>query len=272
MRAFFVLLLSAVACLGQGFGFTDVAFMAQHATVAAGGGAYTANATTFATSQYQTNNGLTGVANSKIFTASMWIKVGTDSTRTLIAEAGPFFIINRNFGGALHITAENAATTTILDATTGPNAAVAGGGWNHILISIDLSSTLNRHIYTNDVEDTSVTWTTYSNDTIQYSRSDTPSWGVGADQSGGSKFDGCLSELYFNFATYIDFSNATNRRKFDDGGSPLKPVDLGTDGSTPTGTAPIMYFKDPYTSFGNNSGTGGNFGVENGPYTSCVAP
>jgi len=40
-----------------------------------------------------------------------------------------------------------------------------------------------------------------------------------------------------------------------------KPVSLGSDGSTPTGTAPTVYLKNPFGTFQNNLGGGGNFTV-----------
>jgi len=41
----------------------------------------------------------------------------------------------------------------------------------------------------------------------------------------------------------------------------IKPVDLGSDGSTPTGTAPIMYFsrRNGASTWGDNKGSGGTF-------------
>ena len=40
-----------------------------------------------------------------------------------------------------------------------------------------------------------------------------------------------------------------------------RPVSLGSDGSKPTGTAPPIYLKGPASTWGVNSGTGGNFTV-----------
>ena len=59
-------------------------------------------------------------------------------------------------------------------------------------------------------------------------------------------------------------STATNRLKFlaADG----KPANLGADGSTPTGTQPILYLANPFGTFQNNLGSGGNF-TENGELT-----
>jgi hypothetical protein len=61
------------------------------------------------------------------------------------------------------------------------------------------------------------------------------------------------------FATdYIDFSQEANRNKFVD--QLGYPIDLGDDGSEPTGSSPLIYMKfDNTASFGTNLGTGGDF-------------
>ena len=55
----------------------------------------------------------------------------------------------------------------------------------------------------------------------------------------------------------VDFSSEANRLKFRDAFG--NPVSLGTDGSTPTGTAPAIYMRFDPASQGTNSGTGGAF-------------
>jgi hypothetical protein len=67
-------------------------------------------------------------------------------------------------------------------------------------------------------------------------------------------FNGQMCELYLNTTQYLN--DPTN---FASGG---KPISLGSNGELPTGTAPIVYLRSPYTSFNTNSGTGGNFIIE----------
>ena len=77
-------------------------------------------------------------------------------------------------------------------------------------------------------------------------------------------FVGDMAEVWFD-DSYIDFSTEANRRKFATAGG--KPVDVGTDGSTPTGGQPIIYLSvrpgDAAADFVTNRGTGGNF-TQNG--------
>ena len=101
------------------------------------------------------------------------------------------------------------------------------------------------------------------NDNIDFTDTD---WGVGSTTLGASKLNACLSEFWVS-NEYIDLSVEANRRKFID--SSGKPVDLGSDGSTPTGTAPLIYLPNPSGTFENNAGTGGNFTVT-GALTACA--
>jgi hypothetical protein len=85
-------------------------------------------------------------------------------------------------------------------------------------------------------------------------------------------YKGVLGQFYFD-PNYIDLSVQANREKFVSGtGASVKPVDFGTDGSTPTGTQPIIYLNNPFGTFQNNLGSGGNFTeagqLEDGGYVS----
>lgn len=73
----------------------------------------------------------------------------------------------------------------------------------------------------------------------------------------GSNFVGDAADTWIAPGQFIDFSVEANRRKFIDVNG--KPVDLGADGSTPTGTAPPMFFSGNAAGFPTNKGTGGVF-------------
>jgi len=121
-----------------------------------------------------------------------------------------------------------------------------------------LADTTKRHLYVNDVSDLLVA--VYVNEIINYT---VESWVVGASSTGTFKFNGAIAELWFNMGQYLDFSVEANRRKFISATG--KPVNLGSDGSTPTGVAPIVYQRinggDAAAGFATNLGTGGNFSV-----------
>ena len=221
-------------------------------------GGYNPNAVKFdGTNDYLTRGAdLTGIADSKSGIFSCWVRVDTEGNGRLLYSATGLwrFGVTKNSGLGFSISGKNAAGTYILQIATTANH-LASAKWLHILASWDLAAAAS-YIYINDVADQTVT--TRTNDTIDYATS-TPNWGVGADSDGATKHNGALSELYFAPGQYLDFSVESNRRKFIDAAG--LPVSLGADGSTPTGTAPIIYLKGDYSAFGTNSGSGGNFTV-----------
>lgn len=91
--------------------------------------------------------------------------------------------------------------------------------------------------------------------------------GNGASGIASNPFNGDMAEFWLSM-TRLDFSVEANRRKFYSATG--KPVDVGSDGSTPTGSAPEVYLSvrpgDAASDFATNRGTGGNF-TENGTLT-----
>jgi hypothetical protein len=96
-----------------------------------------------------------------------------------------------------------------------------------------------------------------SNTTIDYTIAD---WAVGGDVGGSNLADGDVAEVFFT-DEYLDISVVANRRKFITAG--LRPVDVGSDGSTPTGTAALIYLSGATSTWHTNDGSGGGF-TENG--------
>ena len=130
----------------------------------------------------------------------------------------------------------------------------SGTAWRHLLSSWDRGSATPQ-LYIDDTSDISIA--ANGSGAFDYTRGE---FSTGSDNSGGSPFNGAMAEFYFAPGQYLDFSVEANRRKFITASG--KPVDLGTDGSTPTGTAPIVYHSlrpgDAATVFANNKGSGGN--------------
>lgn len=202
--------------------------------------------------------GLTGAADSKLWTASVWIRPDLVSVGGRIVAAANSLAgaangarVTLGAGGTnFTLYGTNAAGTDILNINS---SALVPGKLNHCLVSVDLANTSNRHIYINGVSDLAAV-VTYVNDTIDFTKAD---WAIAAGPNASSKFGGELSELWFAPGVYIDFSIAANREKFRD--SEGRPVDLGATGSAPTGTAPLVYMKNIASTLGVNAGTGGNF-------------
>ena len=158
----------------------------------------------------------------------------------------------------------NSSDTTIMQCLAAANTVLVAHGWQHWLFSWNTTGS-KRHLYLNDVEGLAAG--SISEDALGDLANSTPKWAVGATTTGGSDFNGQISELYFDPTTYTDLSVEANRRKFitESGHA----ADLGTDGSKPTGTSPILYLPDGDAT--DNKGTGGNF-TKTGTPTAVAGP
>jgi hypothetical protein len=205
---------------------------------------------------------------------SFWSKWATDVETVMNVFAGNYPAggaagvgpnIYRSGGFSMYFDGYVSAGTRALimqSVGTGGGQFKVANGWRHVMASWNLA-TAAKHLYV-DGADALQAGGTYTNDNIDYTQSN---YCVGAFTDGANKVNCCLSDFYFNSAEYIDLSDAGNRAKFYNSG----PVSLGSDGSLPTGTAPIVYLKGDDTNFQTNAGTGGNFTVT-GALTSCTAP
>lgn len=223
-----------------------------------GGAGYTTAAVNFdGTNDYITHSAdLTGAANSKLGILSAWVNRDADGLARFIDTKFSLIQIIFLSGNTFQIQLRNASGAGII-LSIATSAIVDADGWTHIMASWDMAGP-TTHLYVDGVSDNTVT--TATDATIDYTHLN---WTVGAEDDGDAKYTGDIADLYFNTAEYLDLSVAGNRAKFIDASG--KPVDLGADGSTPTGTAPIMFHKaDAATpaNFANNLGGGGNFTVQ----------
>lgn len=196
---------------------------------------------------------LTGNADGKTFTFSAWIYLTSathriyDTSNSGTNTLGIWFAISSQGFAA---RAWNASGTSILFAQSNPSGVlIPVRTWTHILFSVDLTNTSNRHFYVNDVLQP-ITWTTYTNDTIDFTRS---AHGVGAYSDGAGKSLQRISHLYLDY-TYRNLSVEANRRLFIT--ADRKPA------ANQQALNPILYLplNDP-TQPGKNLGTGGDFNL-----------
>ena len=136
------------------------------------------------------------------------------------------------------------------------------GSWHTVLWSMVSNGTSSqRHIYVDGVSASNQTWV-QTRSTFDLTGGTS---GILSDNNGSQNLNGKIAGLYID-QTYTDFSQESNRNKFID--QLGYPIDLGADGSEPTGSSPLVYMKfDNTASFGTNVGTGGNYTV-NGAVTS----
>lgn len=211
---------------------------------------------------YYDGGTLTGIADGKEGLVSLWFRPDAAALQYVIGISSGFFV-QLAANGSVYIYGENSGSSNVLSLLSAPGAWTAGQ-WNHLAASWDLATSA-LHIYINGVEADGGS-STSSNDSIEYTRADFIAGGLTA--GGGSKFDGCMGEFYFALE-YLDLSNSTNLEKFRSADGNL--VSLGSDGSTPTGTAPIAYLSGGIDQFADNFGTGGAF-TENGSPADCAIP
>jgi hypothetical protein len=224
--------------------------------IAAGGAGFTVNAVDFdGTNDFLTRGaGLTGAADALTGIFSAWVRLdgGDGAARVIFTSAAAGVVITVNTGNKFLFTFTDVNTDDFSFQTV--NAYTAGATWRHVLASWNITGAVQQ-LYITDASDKAA-GALDAIDVIDYTQTD---WAVGGTTAGGSKFNGCMAELYFAPGQFLDFSVEANRRKFISAAG--KPVDLGADGSTPTGTAPLVYLNGDETTFGTNAGTGGNFTI-----------
>ncbi len=201
----------------------------------------------------------------KIMTASFWFRRGDSAApaayeRILNATSGDLsFFIHTN--GSLYFRAANSGGTQILRDGV---SSVLDTDWHHILVSIDMADVNNSFVYLDDV-DYSGSFSIHIDDTLDLGG--LKPWGIGAYASGADKFDGALADVWFDTNTHLDLSVEANRRLFIDASG--NPVELGADGSIPTGSAPDIFLSGDTADWHTNKGAGGGF-TENGELTTAT--
>ena len=215
---------------------------------------------------------LTGVSDGKLGVISFWYHSDDDGSprQTIIdasSGAGVILRLEKLTGDLLEIDIfDRSGPTTLLALTTLTTVKVEDG-WSHFLISWDFNAASSRaQLFVNDVDDGDiVSGPTDAN--ADYSNA--TEWTVGARTDTTNKLNGCISQFYFNLGLDLDISVEANRRLFINAN--LTPVDLRSDGSNPTGAAPIVYLGKIAANFHLNGGTGGDF-TQNGTLIGCPPP
>ena len=204
------------------------------------------------------SSALTGAVNGKQITISVWVYLNSADWGNYVdifdcgANAGRLGVRE----GQLYIYfVNNTASDYALTSTN--LAPIAYNGWQHILISFDVSDTSKRHLYINDALPSYTSWGTYQNQTANLTSSP---WAIGSQDNGNSyHLQGNIAHLFYD-DSYLDLSVTSNRRNFID----------ANGGSTPPSTVsalnPLIYLPmtEDYT-IGENQGTGGDFTSNGSP-------
>ena len=254
--------------LGLNTGLT-VARPAPLVAAGGGGGAFPVNAVHFdgVNDWLSKATVLTGAVDNADFLISSWFKVdeGTDgATHNLFTDPLARLFLLRNGNNNIVLRFVDAADVKLWTwASTLVFSTVVNIGWNHVLLSARTAATPLTHKYINDASHAGTDLDGPLTGTIDWTKIEL---GIGASFAGGGKMKGDMSEFYMT-NEFLDLSVVANRRKFIDASG--FPVDLGADGSTPTGTAPLIYQSGDTVSWHTNKGSGGGF-TENGALTDAA--
>jgi hypothetical protein len=223
---------------------------------------YQSSATPFLGSRYLARSGsLTGISDGKQFTFSFWFKSQNGNTAAIFSSDRGVLLL-RTQNNEVSLTLQNSSENNVYRMTT--SYTFLDKLWYCVNISGDLTDTSKRHVYINGVAQ-SPTYSTYTNDNIDFTRGD---YEIARDNnSAGDNLNGELSDFYFD-TTYIDLS-ADN--PFYDSDTD-KPKALGIDGSTPTGSQPILYFPMSADNPGANYGSSDDFTETGGGFTGIRGP
>ncbi len=159
----------------------------------------TANAATFdGTNDFldlAAESDLSGNANSKLWTGSIWFnRGGIGTSQELLHATGGNVLIEFRIANHIKILAKDTNPTTILDLDS--SAITDTSGWHHLLFSVNGTE---DHLYIDDVSDLTVN--THTDAEIDFTQNN---HAIGATVAGSAPFDGCLAEVWIAYGVYFD--------------------------------------------------------------------
>lgn len=200
------------------------------------------------------SSALSNLTAGKTGLISFWVRFDGDDTKAMYIYAdnttllSSRFVFGKTNANKLYCALRGLVATNLYGQFYSVAAYTASATWHHVIASWSLATGVIQ-MYVDGASDISIS--TNVDGTIGYAT--TGLCTIGALDSGGGELNGALSELWFN-DEYLDLSVAANREKFRS--STGHPVDLGVDGSTPTGNVPVLYMP---TGSVPNKGSGGAF-------------
>jgi len=155
--------------------------------------------------------------------------------------------------GRLRIVMKNSSSTTVIDHISATSSFV-NGTWYAIQIAWDIST--SSPVFQWYVDDSQIS---YSGTPVLTGETNI-GWavaqklGIFCESNGGNDSDLSLANFYIHDTTTLDMSSAGNRLKFSN--TDTTQVNMGTDGSTPTGTQPLFFYDGALVGWATNKGSG----------------
>lgn len=217
---------------------------------------------------------LSTAADGKEGILSFWFRpnstAGDGVTQRFLDSSGASFFLQKTTANTFYIGWNASTAAAAVYDFTSSTAAVftSTGGWRHLLYTWSTLNGLDMRI---DGSTVGVgVLPAASTRTGDYSLGH---WTWASDVSTANRAYADFFDIYLNFSTDGGGAGAI-LSKFRDGSG--KPVDLGTDGATPTGTAPIMFLHlddgQAVENFANNIGSGSSFSITGALVTSTSSP
>jgi hypothetical protein len=224
-------------------------------------GIYRAAATSFDGSDDILSRGaeLTGAADSKLWTGSLWFYHDDSTTTEMMLYQSPTGVSSANCRvyvdgsvSAAVVEGENAPGSGVLGLSiqTGNNTVISDR-WHHLMWSVNRADTGQRHLYIDGVSSLNVnSYTDVANeftngDFYVGNRGDNPSFFA---------WSGQLAEIYYYPGIYLDLSVLANRRLFlTDHGRPTNPHAVIAQLGPPI----LGLYGTVWADWATNKGTGG---------------
>jgi len=241
-----------------------------HGILAAVG--YTADAAAFdgVNDNLASTSALSTAADGKEGVLSFWFRInstaGDGVTNAIMDSSANFFRVQKTTANVLNLANTNSTAGGVMYNYTSTGTFTSTDGWVHALIAWSETNGIEARFNGSTAkEGTRIASTRTADYTIGH-------WTFGAAVDATNRCYMDFFDVYFNVST--DGGGAgTILSKFYSGG---KPVDLSTDGSTVTGTAPIMFLHlddgGTVTDFATNVGSGSSFAITGTLVTSTSSP
>lgn len=212
---------------------------------------------------------LVGAIDSAKAIFSWWFDLtgGDDAVMTFFTNSNSDVSIRRRAGNDIRVLMRNPASTKLWEFTSdGLFTEATNPGWNHFLMAVSLiEGDVKAQVYMNDVALARTDTVSPIFGTINFTQ---PDVAIGRNIADSSYLNSDMAEFYINNGEFLDLTVTANRRKFIS--SSGKPVDLGSDGSLPTGTKPLIFLKGHTVIWHVNRGSGGGF-TETGALTPAAS-
>jgi hypothetical protein len=231
---------------------------------------YTTDDATFYDNTFRTvNTALTNVADSKVLTLAFafrqtagagtlrYIWYGDENGSTTSIQVYLFT------DDKLYFVFRNSSSVKLIEINT--NATFTDTNWHTVIFAMDLGATTYK-LYIDGASAAVTEGTGATDGTVNWKCAQ---WNIASDFAGNNKWRGDLHSLYINTDAYIgDLDTEANRTVFFTQSN--TPVDMGSDGSTPTGVQPPVYA--PNGNAAANDGDAGNFTVGAGSAKTVDGP